>query len=329
MSKLSEHLLALLEENKGNFVSGEQIAAKLSVSRSAVWKAVNQLRADGYAISAVRNKGYQLSAQCDEISQASVSRFLSGRGREIRLEILEEISSTNAYLKELAAKGQEGPLAAIAAGQTAGRGRLGRSFYSPRDTGLYLSLLVHPKLPAGEVSLLTTMAANAVCETIEEISDIKPGIKWVNDILVDGKKVCGILTEAAFGAETGLAEYVVIGIGINVFTPQNGFAAEIADTAGSLFGTERFDIRSRLAGLLLNRLMDGLEQNPRTHIGAYRRRCIVIGKDVTVISPSGSYDAYAMDIDHRCGLVVKLPNGVRKTLHSGEISIKSVSDHKI
>lgn len=322
MSNLSMRILSMLWENKGKFLSGGEIASKLSVSRNAVWKAVENIRLDGHEIFAVKSKGYCLAEDCDEISTVSISKFLDEKALDIKLIVLNEVESTSTYLKELAAKGEKGPLAVIAKRQTLGRGRLGRKFDSPRDTGLYMSMLLPCSLPASEISLITTMTAVAVCEAIEDSSNLSPAIKWVNDIFVDGKKVCGILTEASFSAELGIAEYAIIGVGINVFTPQNGFSPEIADTAGSLFGNCKFDIRSRLAGKILSLIISKLSDDPHSHIDEYRRRCFVLGKEVTVISPKDRYSALAIGIDDNCGLIVRLPNGDEKTLNSGEISVK-------
>ena len=231
-----EKLLALFEADKGKFFSGEELAARLAVSRTAVWKAVNSLRKEGYEIQAVRNKGYSLSVSTDILSIQGVEKYLNPEHSYIELEILPDIGSTNDYLREKAAQGKGEGYAVVAGAQTRGKGRTGRSFYSPADTGIYLSLLLRPKDcgPAQAVKF-TTMAAVAACEAIEKVSHRSPQIKWVNDIYIDGKKVSGILTEASVSLENGSLEYVLLGIGINVYPPEKGFPQELRETAGSVF----------------------------------------------------------------------------------------------
>ena len=252
-----EKLLALFEADKGKFFSGEELAARLAVSRTAVWKAVNSLRKEGYEIQAVQNKGYSLSVSTDILSIQGVEKYLNPEHSYIELEILPDIGSTNDYLREKAAQGKGEGYAVVAGAQTRGKGRTGRSFYSPADTGIYLSLLLRPKDcgPAQAVKF-TTMAAVAACEAIEKVSHRSPQIKWVNDIYIDGKKVSGILTEASVSLENGSLEYVLLGIGINVYPPEKGFPQELRETAGSVFQERKSDGKNQLAAGFLNRLMD-------------------------------------------------------------------------
>ena len=228
-----ENILALFEANKGIYFSGEEIAVQLSVSRAAVWKAVNALRSDGYVIDAVPNKGYRLSMNTDILSVQGIEKYLDPQNRQLTIQVLPEVSSTNTMLREKANEETPEGYVIIANGQTEGRGRRGRSFYSPVDTGIYLSILLRPKeIATNELTNLTSMAAVAACETIEEVSGQTPGIKWVNDIYIDGRKVSGILTEASISMENGSVEYVVVGIGFNVYLPEDGFSGEIKDIAG-------------------------------------------------------------------------------------------------
>ena len=215
-----ENILALFEENKGIYFSGEEIAVQLSVSRAAVWKAVNALRSDGYVIDAVPNKGYRLSMNTDILSVQGIEKYLDPQNRQLTIQVLPEVSSTNTMLREKANEEIPEGYVIIANGQTEGRGRRGRSFYSPVDTGIYLSILLRPKeIATNELTNLTSMAAVAACETIEEVSGQTPGIKWVNDIYIGGRKVSGILTEASISMENVSVEYVVVGIGFNVYLP--------------------------------------------------------------------------------------------------------------
>ena len=319
-----EKLLALFEADKGKFFSGEELAARLAVSRTAVWKAVNSLRKEGYEIQAVQNKGYSLSVSTDILSIQGVEKYLNPEHYYIELEILPDIGSTNDYLREKAAQGKGEGYAVVAGAQTRGKGRTGRSFYSPADTGIYLSLLLRPKDcgPAQAVKL-TTMAAVAACEAIEKVSHRSPQIKWVNDIYIDGKKVSGILTEASVSLENGSLEYVLLGIGINVYPPEKGFPQELRETAGSVFQERKSDGKNQLAAGFLNRLMDiYTKEETGEYAEEYRKRSMVLGKRIQILTPEGEKGARALEIDKDCRLLVEYEDGNRELLRAGEIRIR-------
>lgn len=319
-----EKLLALFEADKGKFFSGEELAARLAVSRTAVWKAVNSLRKEGYEIQAVRNKGYSLSVSTDILSIQGVEKYLNPEHSYIELEILPDIGSTNDYLREKAAQGKGEGYAVVAGAQTRGKGRTGRSFYSPADTGIYLSLLLRPKdcRPAQAVKF-TTMAAVAACEAIENVSHRSPQIKWVNDIYIDGKKVSGILTEASVSLENGSLEYVLLGIGINVYPPEKGFPQELRETAGSVFQERKSDGKNQLTAGFLNRLMEiYTKEETGEYAEEYRKRSMVLGKRIQILTPEGEKGARALEIDKDCRLLVEYEDGNRELLRAGEIRIR-------
>lgn len=319
-----EKLLALFEADKGKFFSGEELAARLAVSRTAVWKAVNSLRKEGYEIQAVQNKGYSLSVSTDILSIQGVEKYLNPEHSYIELGILPDIGSTNDYLREKAAQGKGEGYAVVAGAQTRGKGRTGRSFYSPADTGIYLSLLLRPKDcgPAQAVKF-TTMAAVAACEAIEKVSHRSPQIKWVNDIYIDGKKVSGILTEASVSLENGSLEYVLLGIGINVYPPEKGFPQELRETAGSVFQERKSDGKNQLAAGFLNRLMDiYTKEETGEYAEEYRKRSMVLGKRIQILTPEGEKGARALEIDKDCRLLVEYEDGNRELLRAGEIRIR-------
>ena len=315
-----EKLLALLEENRGTYFSGEAIAEALGVSRTAVWKAVNGLRSDGYCISAVQNKGYALPEEADVLTALGVQENLAPAWAGLRLQVAPTVTSTNAVVRQQAAAGAEEGYTLLANCQTAGRGRLGRNFFSPAGTGLYLSLLLRPRT-GEQVAGLTTMAAVAACEAIEAVSGEAAGIKWVNDIFVRGRKACGILTEASFSLENGLPDYAVLGVGINVYPPAGGFPPELAEIAGFVFPEPQTGGKNRLAAAFLNRFMDSYAQ-PGDYARRYRSRSLAIGKPVQVLFPSGPKPAVALDVDEDCHLVVQYPDGTVQRLSSGEISVR-------
>lgn len=316
-----ERLLALLEENRGSFLSGEEAAEALGVSRTAVWKAANALRTLGYAIDAVSNKGYCLSENADILSAGGIEKYL--RVSSLKVQVLPSASSTNTLLREQANAGAPEGLVILANTQTGGHGRYGRSFFSPADSGIYMSLLLRPRMVSPEQATgLTTMAAVAACEAIEEVSGCKAAIKWVNDVLIAGKKVCGILTEGAFSLENQSMEYVVLGIGINVYPPREGFPEELQDIAGFVLEQQQADGKNALAAGFLNRFLERYRGADRDYAQAYRERSVVIGREIDVISPSGTRRALALDIDRDCRLIVRYETGEIARLSSGEVSIR-------
>ena len=319
-----EKLLALLEDSKGTFFSGEEIARTLQVSRAAVWKAVNALREDGYIVDAATNKGYRLSPDSDILSPQGIRRFLKPEYRDLDLTVLPTAPSTNALVREKANQGRPEGCIIIACEQTDGRGRYGRQFFSPVDSGVYLSLLLRPTAYSPQqATCLTAAAAAAMCQAIEAVTGQQPGIKWVNDIFLRGKKVCGILTEAAVGLETGTLNYMVLGAGVNLYPPVKGFPEEIQSIAGS--GLERScpEAKNRLVGEFLNRFWDFYTHPERKeYLEDYRARSLAIGRNVTVLSAGQQVSAYAYGIDDDFRLLVRYENGDTEALSYGEIRIQ-------
>lgn len=315
----TDSVLAVLERAHGSHVSGEEIAEQLGISRTAVWKAVQSLKDAGHCIEAVTRLGYSLHTADDILSVGAVRAYLPADYAGTII-VKEETESTNTDAKVLAVAGAENGTVIIADKQTAGRGRLGRSFYSPAKSGIYLSIILKTQCPFADAVLATTAAAVAVCRTIETLSDLKPQIKWVNDILIDGKKVCGIACEAVSDFESGMVESVIAGIGINFKTET--FPDEIKDIAGSLFKETAPVSRSRFAAELILQMMritKGLKN--RTFIEEYKVHSAVLGKEITYIENHIPHTARAVDIDSAGGLVID-EGGKQRTLVSGEISVR-------
>lgn len=317
-------LLALLEDSKGTFFSGEEIARTLQVSRAAVWKAVNALREDGYTVDAATNKGYRLSPDSDILSPQGIRRFLKPEYRDLDLTVLPTAPSTNALVREKANQGCPEGCIIIACEQTDGRGRYGRQFFSPVDSGVYLSLLLRPTAYSPQqATCLTAAAAAAMCQAIEAVTGQQPGIKWVNDIFLHGKKVCGILTEAAVGLETGTLNYMVLGAGVNLYPPAEGFPEEIQSIAGSVLERSCPEAKKRLVGEFLNRFWDFYSHPEcRTYLEDYRARSLAIGRNVTVLSAGKAVSAYAYGIDDDFRLLVRYDSGKTEALSYGEIRIQ-------
>ena len=318
-------ILELLEKRRGESISGERLAEILGVSRNAVWKAVKELQKDGYSIAAVTNKGYCLSDENDILSIAGIKPFLSPKAQPYaeKIQIYKALESTNKTAKELAIAGAPHGTVIIADSQTKGRGRYTRSFFSPHG-GLYISIILRPEvLRFDNPTAVTAFAAVSVCEAIEIISDKTPKIKWVNDIFIDGKKVCGILTEAVTNFESGGLEWIVLGIGVNVYTRTEDFPSELQNIATSVFPDKKIKgVRNKLSAEIINRIL-GFETAPieAEIFEKYKKRLMLLGKEITVIQNETEFKATAVDVDSIGHLIVKDEKGEIITLFSGEIRI--------
>lgn len=318
---IKEQILKILEESKGGFVSGEEIAERLYVSRNAVWKGINALKNDGHIITAVTNKGYCLSEKSNVFTAQSVYANLTSELREkLSISVVPVVGSTNTELKALAEKGGADGTVLIASEQTAGRGRLGRSFYSPKDTGLYMSILLRPDLSAQDALYITTCAAVSTAQAIDTAAGVKSEIKWVNDIYLNGKKVCGILTEASIDFEGGGLNYAVLGVGINLSTTD--FPEDLKDIAASV-SAESADLRSVISAELLKNFYAYYE-NLCEHefLPEYRRRSMLTGKDISFIRGNDTFNGTVEGIDDEVRLVVRLENGETAAFSSGEVQLK-------
>lgn len=323
---IKDSVLETLKHNKGKFQSGEGLSNKLGVSRTAVWKAIKALREEGYPIEAVTNKGYLFLEDAWQITEDSLKANLPQEYKNINVEIHDTLDSTNIRAKQAALENAPHGTVVISKQQTGGRGRLGRSFFSPRE-GIYLSILVKPDFDMSKSVLVTSAAAVAVSEAIEIISGHHAEIKWVNDIYVNNKKVCGILTEGIASFETGQIEYMVIGIGIN--TTVKDFPEDLKKTVGAVEGTYS---KSALAAEVISRTLKFAETiDSCSFMPAYKEKSMVIGKNVTVykgrykINPEDEIpgvDAHVLDIDDDGGLIVLYSDGTQEKLISGEISIR-------
>ena len=224
---VKQSVLQALEENRKICISGEQLAKTLNISRSSVWKAIKSLKDEGYCIAATTNKGYRLETGSDVLSYEGMLPWLAPQNKNLTIKVYKTIGSTNQVAKKMAIDGEAQGTVIISEEQTQGRGRMGRSFFSPAKSGIYMSLILRPNVYAHEAVLVTTAASVGVCRAIEKVTDKNPQIKWVNDIFLDDKKICGILTEAVTNFETGLVECVIIGIGLNFRLPEENFPAGI------------------------------------------------------------------------------------------------------
>lgn len=320
--KTTDKVLELLEKNKGRYVSGGRIASFLGVSRNSVWKAVKALQDKGYEIGAVTNKGYILTESNNLISAQSVDKFITAEN--IQIEYRDCVTSTNTLLKKMAENGEKEGYVLLAGEQTAGRGRLGRSFSSNNGTGVYFSILLRPDMKPSESLLITTCAAVAVAKAIEKNTNKMTSIKWVNDIYMHDRKVCGILTEASFDLECGKLSYAVLGIGINMYFPEKSLPEDIKDIAGGVFDEKPDgDTVSKIIADVINIFFEEYKVLVGKHfLFDYCSRSYLDGKEINVIKPDGIKEAMALDIDDDFRLHVKYPDGSEEYLSSGEVSTK-------
>ena len=330
---LKSSLIKLMEESGNDYVSGSRLASSLSVSRSAIWKAVEGLRAEGYEVSAVTNRGYRLTSAGDVLSQMGIKRYIDSRG-VFSIEVRKSVTSTNTVVRELAAKGAHEGYVLAAEEQTSGKGRLGRSFYSPAGYGAYFSLLLRPGVEsglrqsyigAGDAALITSAAAVATARAIEAVFNVRVGIKWVNDLMADDKKVCGILTEASIDIESGSVDNAVLGIGINISEPDNGYPDAIKDVAAPLIkkSTGGGNQRCRLIAATLDNFWAFYTNLARREfLEEYRERSVVTGRDIFILSGNKKTPAHALEIDDDCRLLVRCDNGEITALNAGEVSVR-------
>ena len=320
---VKDRVLEALEANRGGWFSGQALAEALGVSRSAVWKAIEQLRTAGYPVQAVPSRGYSLAPDSAILSPQSIARYCAVPGLDI--QVRDVVTSTNDALRQLAEAGAPEGTVLAAGEQTAGKGRRGYSFYSPPGSGLYLSLLLRPKLEAKDALSLTTCAAASVALAIEDCAGIDAEIKWVNDVFCRGKKVCGILTEAALDLESGGLQYAIVGIGVNLFPPEGGFPEALADIVGAVFPArpQGQESRSLLAGRILDRFFGfyaDIESKP--FFADYRTRSFLLGQEIEILERGQVRPAVALDLEPDFSLRVREADGAIRSLSSGEVRVK-------
>ena len=313
-SSTKQALLQALSAAEGSYISGQQLAQRLGVSRAAVHKAAAALSAQGYTLEAVSRRGYRLVGG-DPFCVEAAGDYPAP------IHLYDRLESSNQTAKRLALSGAPHGTLVLTNQQSAGRGRMGRKFESPAGQGIYLSLLLRADIPAADAQTVTVSAAVAVCRAVKALCGLELSIKWVNDLYYHGKKVCGILTEAGAGLESGRLEWLVVGIGLNFTTPPEAFPAELRRLAGSLFpGGPAPVSRVALAAAIARELLtlcpafDCLEE--------YRARCFVPGHWVTVCTGRETYAALALSIDDAGRLVVRRENGREEALQHGEVSIR-------
>lgn len=303
---MREKLLDLLDEKK--YISGEQIAKKLEVSRTAIWKQIKKLRELGYKIESIKNKGYRLISRPDIPIEEEIKHGLKTKIVGRKIHYFKTLSSTNQYAKQLVGKNVDEGSVVVSDVQTSGRGRKSRAWYSPKG-GLWFSVVLYPNIPPQRGMLITMASSISVAQAIQEVTSFTPVIKWPNDILIDGKKVCGILTE--LDAEMDKINYVTIGVGINVNNPlednlQNK-AISLIEKTGSKISRVGL-LRSILKHLDDNYSMLNSGDNARIR-QLWFNYAEIVGKKVRVEGEKSVIEGIVSDVDETGCLIIKTTDG--------------------
>ena len=324
MSKKGE-ILKLLENGRTEYISGEDICQKLNVSRTAVWKHIKILREEGYGIDAVPHRGYRLlnvpdRLYPDEIVDGLDTSFV---GKEVFF--YESLISTNREARDLALGGAcEGTLV-VAEEQAGGRGRMNRGWYSPRGSGIHCSLILRPDIEPRQAPPVTMLTAVAVASAVEKVSGIAPGIKWPNDLLLDGKKICGILTE--MNAEIERINFLVVGMGLNINTDH--FPEEIKDAATSLYlaggsRVSRLDVLRQYLKEFEHYYRQWMEYGFEPVLDEWKKRCVTLNRPVRISASREVWEGWAVDVDSTGALVLRTADGELRSFVAGEVSLRTV-----
>ncbi len=262
----------------------------------------------------------------DIISKEGIYNSLSADLKnKFNITVFSETESTNLLLKSMAFDGAEEGTVVVAGEQTAGIGRMGRSFFSPGNTGIYMSILLKPEISPEKSVFITTVAAVAVCKALEKNGVENTGIKWVNDIYIGGKKICGILTQGNIAPQGNKLNFAILGIGVNVYHPESGFPDEIKNIAGAVFKERKENLRNQIVADILSCFYETYNDlTDSTYVDEYVKRSIIIGKRVDVFTASQVKSATVTGIDNECRLQVKYDDGTESVLDSGEVSLKII-----
>lgn len=322
---MKEEILRLLRSADG-YISGQELCNRFGVSRTAVWKAINQLKEAGYEIEAQQNKGYRLMAAPDLMTEAEIKSLMHTEWVAKEVLYFDTIDSTNTKAQELAEKGYPSGTLVVADKQDSGKGRRGRSWVSPSGTGIFMTLMIKPDINPNNASMLTLVAALAVAKAITSVTGEEALIKWPNDIVVNSKKVCGILTE--MNAQFDYINNIVVGIGINVHN--ESFPEEISQMASSLMieaGGKRFH-RAQIIAETMSYFEQYYDTFLKTQdlsalVREYDELLVNRNKSVRVLDPKEPFDGKAMGITPKGELIVDTWES-RKLVSSGEVSVRGI-----
>lgn len=322
---MKAEILKMLRETEG-YLSGQELCDRFQVSRTAVWKVINQLKEEGYGIEAVRNKGYSIVEYPDLVTEEEIASHLTTKWAGQSLKYYDVTDSTNTRAKALGENGAVHGTLVVAEQQDAGKGRRGKSWSSPPGTSIYMTLLLRPEIDPSKAPMLTLVMAYSAAQALREKEQITAKIKWPNDLVLHKKKICGILTEMS--AEVDYINYVVIGVGINV--NMQTFPEEIMQTATSLrIETGETFQRAELIAGVMEKFEQNYEQFMETEDltliqDAYNAILVNQGRMVKVLEPDGGYDAKALGINEKGELLVEKEDGSRENIYAGEVSVRGI-----
>lgn len=326
---MKRKLLKFLKENKGTFISGEEIATELGVSRTSIWKIIKQMKEEGYKIDSAPRKGYKLILDEDIINAQELNIELADSMYHNKIHYFEEIGSTSTYAKELASKECESGSLIISELQVDGRGRLGRNWESPKGSGIWMSLVLKPDLAPTKASKITQITAAAVVLAVNKIYKLDAKIKWPNDIVIDGKKICGILTE--MNAELNHINYVVVGIGVNVNTEE--FPSDLIDKATSIAKVTS-EKSNRIP--LIGEILKAFEELYIEYLNGYdfekileinKKYSATIGNEVVVTRRNDVVRGFAYDLNNEGELLIRKEDDQIETVYYGEVSVRGINGY--
>ncbi len=321
---MKDKILDLLKQNQ-SYVSGEQISNKIGVTRAAIWKGIKKLQEEGYIIESKTKIGYKLIEEPDVVTTSVLKPLLKNNKLVQEIYYKDELDSTNEFAKSLAREGALEGTIVIADTQTSGKGRLGRTWVSPPKTGIWLSLILRPEIKPQHAGQLTLLSGLCMCEAIHNITGMNSYIKWPNDVVVNGKKVCGILTE--MNAEIERVNHVVLGIGVNV--NQNEFNEDLPyATSLSIEGQTNYK-----RSIIVKEFIDIFEKAYEAYkvseslaefLPRYENKCITLGKEVKIIEGGREIIAQAINVEENGNLIVMLSDGSKKQIYAGEVSVRGL-----
>lgn len=331
---LERKVLEVLKQNSESYISGEKLSEYLGVTRTSVWKYINSLKEAGYNIESVTRNGYKLMDSPDILNEFEVAYDLKTGFIGNKIVYLKEVDSTNLYARKIALEGAVDGTVVVADAQTAGRGRLGRNWSSQPGKGIWMSVVLKPQISPEEIQIITIGASVAVVRAIYQATGIKAGIKWPNDIICEGKKVCGILTE--MNSEIEMVNFLVLGIGINVNHTISDFPDEIRSIATSLAlysqNNNKNNVKIFRRSDIIKKLLYELEQiynkikkgETKDIIDDWKLHSSTLGKQVRVIYKNSAYTGTAIDLQEDGRLVVKCDDGTIRDVYSGEVSVRGI-----
>ncbi len=324
---MKSRILNVLRKGGDTYISGESLSETLGVSRTAIWKHIKVLRAQGYKIESVTNKGYRLVCESDVLGAITLNEIIQSYSFLDFSSYFESLDSTNLEAKRRALESDHIQGIVIAAEQINGKGRLGRHWVSENQTGLWMSLLIRPNVSPESAACITLVAASSMCKAIESVSGLNVGIKWPNDLVVNGKKICGILTEMS--AELNHLHYIVLGIGVNI--GQLHFEDDLAHKATSLVlegsTVSKISLLSAFFDAFAEDYLSFLAMDMSSIIDYHKKHSVTLNKEIIVTTSTGSKVAFATDLAEDGSLIIKNENGQLESVLSGEISVRGINGY--